>query len=425
MRLTKSIFDVDKRQPPVLISVDPGNYGLKGKMHYVVEVEGHYELVEREAFIEHGYVRLSDIDWEIETRNAKTLSRERNIRTHVFKHIGKNGHESPVKIGYGAVEDPNNRPMYESSKYIEGGIDALICALFNELMPKGDPLFKSHPDLGFDKGHNNIILAIGHPPSEFNQVEHLNGLVKGVHKILHPDGTRRIYNVQGVVPFDEGAGGLAYLMNQEQPRNNGRFASSKKSALSEGDRVLIYDGGGRLGSLTSARVVDNRRVEILFRTTQKIEGGSITIRERFREQLRAAFVEETRGMKDKDMTPDWIDRLIKTGQWRLKGGKKVLDVSTVVKDSLNVYLNDIRGIYQTYFAGGNNIDHIILTGGTTAQLYEYIVDAFDHGSIILVDDLYHINMANVKGGSVILIDKLKDDGQLPVNYQAHALQENR
>lgn len=397
------------RDEPILVVADLGNNYLKGILYEVQSKKnGRHEAVQHEVVIPHGYVELTEPGW-IEAQRSTKLSRQRTQLTRTFKlQIGSGEDKAykAVKIGLGATRDAKNSPLLGSNKYQPCGIDALLVAVLSELMPPEE----------YPSGHNNIILAIGHPPTEWEQAETITRLVTRALRVEEPDGNKRKFHVRACVPYDEAAGGVVHLMANKDRYADGKFRP--QIDLRPGDRVIVFDAGGRLGSMSYAFVNDDGLIAIDFDTSREIDGGSIMVRQELKASLKAMFPEQTRGMQDRDYTDDLLNRMILTRKWPISGkrGDKALDVGRAVDESLH-YLQTVRQVYKNDFAGGRTAKHIFLTGGTIADLHSYIVEDLSHDSVHPVAKLETINMANPRGAGHILIDKLMSERLLPSRFQ--------
>ena len=392
------------RLPPALVSVDIGNNVLEAICYYA-RTRGDKSRVSRlEVSVPHAFVELNEVGWK-EAEASVRMNRSRKGSTHTFKLFNHEGRgkdrvdtSSYVSIGQGVMRSPMNRPLLGSNKYIKGGIDALLVALFCELFP-----VEKYPD-----GHDNIILSVGVPPTEWQQQEVVRKLLHRKHRIQLPDGTKRSFSVRLVVIYDESVGGITYATSMKTKRDN---------VFKSGQRVLVIDAGGRLGSMSWVTIDDDGNPNVDYDYGFKsIDGGSITIRNELRMSLKTLFPEELRGMRDIDMDDDWLDEIIRTKRIILSGDvRNALDASDAVNNSLQ-YLSLLRDVYRNDFGSGRQAAHILLTGGTTAQIFDEMCQELGHMSIIPAAPLEEIWYANVRGGMLILVDSLNYNNLLPIMF---------
>jgi len=388
--------------PPALVSVDLGNSVLEA---FAVIAKGHEEdaeLTRREVSVPHAFVELNNGMWKQAKMSAK-LNRSRSIQTHTFMlQIGKK--KTYVTIGRGVMRSRDNRPLLGSNKYFAGGVDALLCAILSEVFPKSE----------YPKGHNNILLSYGIPPTEWQQVDTLDDFLFRRHKIEDPDGKKRSFYIRKAVSYDESVAGLIYAVSTDGERRGGKFTEKKFKAS---NRVLILDAGGRLGSMGWA-TIDNDGFPIVdYGGFKPIDGGSITIREDVRGALKAMYPKELRGMTDTDMDDEWIDDIIRNKRMILNGNvDDPIDVTDTVNSALG-YIALVRDRYKNDFGSGRQASHVLLTGGTIAQIYDDLCDELNHNSIVTAADLKNIWYANVRGGLLILVSALRDINLFPAVFK--------
>lgn len=391
----------DKLDDPAIVVVDLGNNYLKA---YAYISEGNRVYNDARS-IPHGYIQLSETEWRMAEKAAKR-SRGRASETHTFQ-IARGDSASdpdllPVTIGAGAMLSPKNSPLLGTNKYIRGGIDALLCAVLMEFFP---------PDR-YPKGHNNLIIGYGFPPTEWQQTEHIGEIMHRTHRVVTPDGQKMSYRVRASVAWDENVGGLVNAMGMYSNRNpgNGRF---QKALFEPGDRVIVFDSGGWLGSMAWATINGLGFAEMDYTSDiASIDGGAITVRKALRQALKEHF-EELRGARDRDLQDDMLDETLRTGHFVLSGDKEhPRDARAAIADSLS-YIGLVREPYINMFANGRFADHILMTGGTVHPLYDYLLELFQHNSVHLAGRREKIYQANAEGGMAIVLDRLVADGIMP------------
>lgn len=403
-----SIFDKPNRMKPMIVFADLGNANLKLRAYRVTD---YGDIEEREVIIPHGVVRLGYAELE-KAKASSNLSRERTRNTHTFEM--KVGDKFiPVQVGLGATRHPNNSPILGSLKYVSGGIDILLVAGLRQLFSEDE----------LPKGHDNIILGIGHPPTEERHVSTMLEVLapKGGHVVRELDGTQVKWRVRGTIPYDENIGGLMYLLTTLDDRNqlrdrNGKFMSN---VLSAGDRILMFDAGGRKGSVGWIHYNGGTDFTAEYNTFEPIEGGIVTVRNDLRTQL-TGTLDELMGVDKNNLTDEMMDEVLRTGRISV-GGKnsEPIDVSEQINLSLS-YLQQINSVLTrpgTNFDSGKLAHHIGLTGGTNVVLMDDICAQFNNSSFIPVAPLSEIVYANMRGGSVIVMSKLEKSQLLPIDFQ--------
>lgn len=386
----------DNLHPPAIINVDLGNALLKVSA-YITKDNGAIE--ERTFAIPHGYYQMSSSEWI--RREDNTSGASRTPQSHIFKIQLPDETYQAVSIGKHAFISSQNAPLLGSNKYIHSGIDALLCAVFCELFPK-----RHYP-----KGHNNIVLGYGYPPTEYQQRSLIGDLLTKTHRIVDHADDKRAFRVRVSVAWDENAGGLvnAISINGRNP-DNGQFA---ENTFESNDRVIVLDCGGWLGSMAWANVDDKFASIDYASRIASIDGGIYTVRSELREVLKT--IPELRGVRDTDMTEDLLNSILLTRELSLSGNKPQA-MNKYIDQSLS-YIATIKKTYVNEFASGKFAKHILLTGGTSHVMYDYLVNMLAHNSIHLAARRSEIHMANVKGGMLILLDRLIADNLMPPNFQ--------
>lgn len=390
--------------PPVLIALDVANTYGKGTILYLENNE-----VRRNWFsIPHGYMPLSANQWK-QVQSTINAGRIHNAQTHSFEYVtggdAKNPETKAVTIGKSATLSGTNATMYGNAKYQLGYFDAYLTAVLCECFPKKD----------FPKGYDNIYLAVGYPSSDWQMVDSkLLPLVNKVHRVIEADGSRRSFTPRHTMMIDENGGGMMntlYRMLDEKTRESqtGRYTS-----LKAGERILILDAGGWLGSLAWGEVSENGFPQIDYTAGRiiPIDGGIVTVRHALKDALKGRYASELQGMTDALMDDKWLDDILLHKAFRLSGRKLELDAYEQVMEASGVYLNNLKAAYQR-MGNGLQAEHVIVTGGTIRSLYEPITDILNHGSIILADKLEEIYKANVRGMLQILIDGLLASEKMP------------
>jgi hypothetical protein len=75
-----------------------------------------------------------------------------------------------------------------------------------------------------------------------------------------------------------------------------------------------------------------------------------------------------------------------------------VDCASEVEQAANIVLNRIANAWRTKAGSGGDFDSVILTGGGSALLSEYLMPMLNHPQVMLADDSAKLHMANVRGG---------------------------
>lgn len=390
---------------PILIVLDAGNAVIK---IYVFVVVGN-TIVKKMFKIQHAYEVLTGTEWSKVSRSAgKTMGGSSGQRdTAQFSLQLQDGSFLPLRVGRGAALSTKNTPLIANAKYVPGGIDALLVAVLLHAFPE------------WTRGHQNIFLACGIPPSQTHNIEHVAGLLRKRHNVIMPDGSKRQFNVKRMLFFKESSGGMVSAMGRVD--TNGRFHDRggkliDGKPLQVGDDGVVIDSGGRIGAVTAFEIVRPDQDKPMFAEIQEqrgfssIEDGIIPIRERLRESLKETH-EQLRYFTDDIFTDKFLDDILATRQILIDGGRVVLDCRESVDEAVEPYLSKLVTAYNRM--GGALVRHIFLTGGGIRVLLPYIVDVISHDSIRLCADPDELIFANAIGGMSILTEQLYNAGQLP------------
>ena len=390
----------DKKKPAI-ICFDGGNNNIKVVIFYMT-TEG---ILKQMSFvIPHGYMRLSDTEWQKSL--MKHGKRHRANDTFDFQ-LETKGEMQAYRVGAGVFASVHNAPLFGSTKYIPGGIDALFSAAMLKAFPNG---------------HSYIYLGYGIPPTEWQSLETVQTLLTKQHKLVIPNpngGNKKTKNISFVVRaafgWDENAGGLVKLLSRMMDGQIRTGGGQFMEGLEAGDRLIVTDLGGYLGSMAYARIEENG--DNLFAVIDhdnpvvSIDGGAITIREALRESLKLEF-EDLRPLLDSQMDDTYLDKVLRTGEVIINGVSH--SATDAVDAATDLYFGRIKNTYNNRFGGGRlNVKAVALTGGTTDNLASYMPNIFENNRIIYTDLLGSVYMANVNGGMIITLENLRDNNKFP------------
>lgn len=386
------------KNKPAIVIVDLGNNYLKCYVFYFEKGEAKNKIFS----MPHGFIPLTDVEWEQAVQEV-SLSRGRNSMTHTFNMVIGGTTKEPelraVRIGSGPYKSHKNRPLFGSNKYMRGGIDALLLACLLEVFPEG---------------HDNIVIGFGFPPTEWQQVDTIGKLLVGKKPFINTEGKKKMFHIRGAIPWDENVGGL---INSMSVYNSGRTPDGKFTSVKfqPGDRLLIIDLGGWLGSIAYAEINDDGFPIIEYdNEIASIDGGAITIRNSLRQALKQAFRKELLGVRDTDLRDSDLDDVIRNGIIKIRGDE--FDANEAVVNALDV-LELIRVPYTNLFASGRFVQHIILTGGTVDMIHDYLLELLDHQNIHMAGKPGELYFANVRGGMHITLDRLIAENNLPEEFE--------
>lgn len=232
------------------------------------------------------------------------------------------------------------------------------------------------------KASCTVALFASHPTGDVRYREELARSAWGEWAVKHGTETRR-YCVDYVNTYEEALGGV---YNVILANSGDKFA---RSDVNEG-RVLVIDIGGGTTDLQS--ITDG---QVTYDLTDSIDIGIQQIEADFEESLRARHSKAFRTVRHIDR--GMLRQAIKSGVY--SGGGHPIPCQLEVKQAINKLLNKLKDTYNTKARGAANWHHIVLTGGGSAMLYEYLTPILEHGSVILAEDKSaEMHFANVRGG---------------------------
>ena len=358
-----------------LVVSDSGNGMLKTLCH-----DG------RSHIIPHHVIRLSDKMWAKETARAQ-YSRTMSGKTQKFSMLNRETKEwENYIIGDEASNGRQSRRL-GSEKYQFGYFQALIVA----------QLLMYYPE-----GHDNVILALAHPPSEDEHVMRIIKIAGGVHRALTVDGRKVQFVVRQVIPFDEPMGGVAWM----NIRTNGKDTLDEfgRIQLTPGMRILTIDVGSWLGSIGPAIVNEQGLAVPIWNEYKPIPQGIINTMEALERELKSEFTEEFRGMST--IPHHLLSEAMQTSNIYLSGNATPLNVADAVNRACTI-VDEIESIYNNHFQAGRPYRAVFVTGGAIRDMYKPLKEVIKHSSFHPVDTLSQIVMANCRGGFEIALSVLE------------------
>lgn len=305
----------------------------------------------------HAIARLSEGDW----RNYAG-----RVGTPPNGYIRVN--DTPYAIGDAArrhtiQERPRGASRYDESYYGVGLAYALACA--------------------FQRSTRPITLYASHAPIDIAYADDLKMAARGVWQV-EAFGERMVFDVRHVHTFDEPIGGFNHFVLTWDG------TVMKRNPIKD-EIVLICDIGGHtvdVGAIDPGGNIDIAS----FKSTRT---GVLQVIESFVEEVRAnnRLMFKNTG----DLDPRKVDEAIRTGFY--KGGRHKLDCTNESLAATQTLINDVIQIIDS-MGGVMNYDHILLTGGGSALLFDRLQTELPQIEFLLVEqNLEEIQYANVYGGA--------------------------
>lgn len=249
----------------------------------------------------------------------------------------------------------------------------------------------------FPNGHGNIHLLAMFPPGDIAYVPQLKAALGGSHIVTNPRGVKAKYVIRSVRVVDEPVGGLMHkIIAPDGEYYNDHSVTGKK--------VLVIDIGGQVSSMTPA----TSDGEVNYRASKSFGMGINDVEKAFEAELRRSFPEFRRLRL---MPQDQIREAIMTGYWQ-GGGREPIDCREAKVRACGQLLNDIQNSYENELGGNLSYNHILVTGGGGALLYDMLntPELLNHGSVMLADiHSDEMHLANVRGAAKMFVATLKAD----------------
>lgn len=317
----------------------------------------------------HAIAQLSEADWR------KYAGR---VGTPPEGYIRVNG--IPYAVGDAArrhtiQERPKGASRYDEGYYGVGLAYALACC--------------------FKRSTRPITLYASHAPIDIDYAADLQAAARRGWEV-EAYGEKFQFDVRNVLTFDEPIGGFNHFVLTWEG------TVVKRNPIRD-EIVLICDIGGHtvdVGAIDPGGVIDIAS----FKSTRT---GVLQVIETFTEEFRTnnRLMFKNTG----DLDPRKVDDAIRTGTFR--GGKHKIDCSAEANAAAQSLVYDVEQIIDS-MGGAMNYDHILLTGGGSALLFDRLQDAVPQIEFVLVEqNLDEIQYANVYGGAK-LFRMLKRLGEL-------------
>ncbi len=281
--------------------------------------------------------------------------------------------------GYGLLDRRNGPLKYERDYYAP-----LLLGALTELLPRGC---------------DEIHMVAMFPPGEVAYVNNLRSALGGSHLVTGVDGEKAKYVIRSVRVIDEPVGGLMH-------RILGVDGITYNDHGIVGDHILVVDIGGQVSSMAPA-TADG---DIDYINAKSFSMGIHDVETVFESELRKQH-KKFRSMRV--LPHDIVRAALKSGYWNGGGGDMIN--CTEAKDiAAGALLGQIRNIYENEMGGPMSFNHIIVTGGGGALLYDVLNSPYvlDHGSVSMADPHpSDMHLANVRGAAKMFISHLRQEKQ--------------
>jgi len=351
----------------VVVVMDAGNSAIRA----ILSEDGR---MGKPLVIPHGL-------YEVNAREYKSLQRTA-VNTEGF--IAVNGRY--YLVGAAALERLA-LPRRGAQRYQKGYMDILVAATLSRLL----------------EGRNNesVTMFMSYPPKD---EPYRSSLVKTVQNltITHPGTDSTLCKVERVYTFPEPQGGWAATV---------LTAAGKLSAMGKalaGQTALVLDIGSHTTDLLSIGASGGPDGVV---NTSFVMGIN-QVRQKAEDEMRVALAEVLFGTNA--LSPAVLDKALRTKQLML--GAVAHDVADPVEAALLPLLGNIRDTVASLTNGILNYGAVILTGGGSALLFDYLIDPElgilgGHQQIVTASRPETLHLANVTGG-VHLWTLLENSGKV-------------
>lgn len=236
----------------------------------------------------------------------------------------------------------------------------------------------------FDKSCEISVFA-SHPTGDTAYREKLAKAVYGKWTVQYMDHVLEI-KVGYVNTFEEIIGG----MNNRVLAANG--VAYLNADLNKGQVLGVDFGGGTTDwqSISNGKVTDQVSVSI-GRGVQDIES-------RFDKSFRNAPSNLAMFSSVRQLPLNLVRDAITTRVW--DGGGTPIPCGSYVDEAVSLLLNEMQTVYENVAKGPGLWRYIILTGGGSAMLFDYIKPILRHNRVLLAhDDIATMHYANIIGGA--------------------------
>lgn len=350
------------RDPETFWVIDAGNSLLKDMV---------LGSLGKENVMTHALQQLSPASYSAMVHRAKyQLQTTRN--SSVFEKGGL-----PYVVGEMATQSGTVKRVTGAAKYVKGYWDIIVNAMMLRRWPEG---------------HNNIVVAIAHPPDAIPYVDQMMDLIGGKHVLKNVEEKEVTFVVRECVPFDEPAGGLLRFMSLPGQEYN-------PHSITPGQRLLVSDIGGKISSLTPVIVSDGYRLEPLYENAAVFDLGIQNVIDTLKAELKSLYPDEFKGFRQ--IPDNMVQEGLRTKKITLSNVPH--DVDQAVLNSVARLLDELQLVYHDSMSGGRNFNHIIVSGGGGGLLFNFLANPtdgiFQHRYVHMADFAENIHLANLRGGA--------------------------
>jgi hypothetical protein len=282
----------------------------------------------------------------------------------------------PFIIGEEAQRGGQVKRITGAGKYVEGNWDAAFCAKAIRHFPGG---------------HNNIVLAIAHPPDAIPYLDQMMDLLGGAHRIRTLTGEEWSYTVRHIVPWDEPGGAMVRFIQR-----NGEAGNPVN--LADGDYILVLDFGGKISSMTPVRIGKNKSIKALFDQAVVFNLGIQNVLQALEEELKGLHPELFQEFKE--IPKNILESALATR--KVKISNKTYDVTQAVLNAIAPIIDRTQSIYVDRHEGGKNFVGIVIGGGGGERLFPYLANKKDgilkHDFVYMAEEPGKLHLANLRGG---------------------------
>ncbi len=345
-----------------------------------------------EIVMPNAMVKETDLAFDARVRRNRARPGDYGT-TSVFRNL-KTGEN--VVLGNEALMSGQPVRITGPDKYEVGALDNMILSA----------LLKFAPD-----GHPNVIVSCAHTTDAVAYTDKMAAILNGKHSVERHDGEKVDYRVRAFIPWDEPVGGIL------------RFAERNyvEDELEPGEKIIVWDFGGRISSGYPAMVLPGGRIEVYWSVGKSFELGIQQVFEQLVQELRGlypdtfkmktipeALLEEA--LTQTEIIDGQMHHFIPLRERAARGekyqqrdepakGRQRFDVTQAVLNSTGRILDGVRNVYVNNLNSGADIDHIVVTGGGGGRLFDMLrSEVFGYNAVHLAEEPDCMHLANLRGG---------------------------
>ena len=345
-----------------------------------------------ELVMPNAIVKETDLAFDARVRRNRARPGDYGT-TSVFRNLKTSEN---VVLGNEALMSGQPVRITGPDKYNTGALDNMVLAA----------LLKFAPD-----GHQNVIVSCAHTTNAVAYTDKMAGILNGKHTVQRHDGEQVEYRVRAFIPWDEPVGGIL------------RFAERNyvEDELEPGEKIIVWDFGGRISSGYPAMVLPGGRIEVYWSVGRSFELGIQQVFEQLEQELRGLYPDvfsmktiPEALLEEALVNTEVIDgathhfialreRLARGEKYQQSAepskGRKPFDVTQAVLNATGRILDGVRNIYINNLNSGADIDHVIVTGGGGGRLFDMLrSEVFGYDAVHLAEEPECIHLANLRGG---------------------------